>query len=158
MLERQQAAIAATLLRGPAQLPADLFAGGDAAVMRGLRVHANTISHARLVALEETFPRTRDYLGEKEFNRLSRLFVDEGGAENRSLNDIGGMIACEPGPLDAREVCGTRIGEPVGKARADVVQRAPPHATFLDEPARQPVELLLAQIITRAWEGLFERD
>jgi len=51
MLERQQAAIAATLLRGPAHLPADLLAGGDAAVMRGLRVHANTISHARLVAL-----------------------------------------------------------------------------------------------------------
>lgn len=93
MLERQQAAIAATLLRGPAHLPADLFAGGDAAVMRGLRVHANTISHARLVALEETFPRTRDYLGEKEFNRLSRLFVDEGGAENRSLNDIGAGFA-----------------------------------------------------------------
>ena len=93
MLERAQSAIAATLLQGPAHLPTDRFAGSDAAVLRGLRVHANTISHARLVALEETFPRTRDYLGEREFNRLSRLFVDEGGAENRSLNDIGADFA-----------------------------------------------------------------
>lgn len=89
MFECQQTAIAATLLRGPAYLPVGLFAGSDAAVLRGLRVHANTISHARLVALEETFPRTRAYLGEGEFNRLSRRFVDEGGAQRRSPGDIG---------------------------------------------------------------------
>ncbi len=89
MLDRQQAAIAATLLRGPAYLPADLFFGSDAAVIRGLRVHANTISHARLVSLEETFPHTRAYLGEGEFNRLSRRFLEEGGAQRRSLGDIG---------------------------------------------------------------------
>ena len=89
MLEREQAAIAATLLYGPDHLPAGLFAGDDNAVLRGLRVHANTISHARLVALEETFPRTRDYLGEAEFNRLSRAFVDSGGAERLALPEIG---------------------------------------------------------------------
>lgn len=89
MLEREQAAIAATLLYGPDHLPAGLFAGDDNAVLRGLRVHANTISHARLVALEETFPRTRDYLGEAEFNRLSRAFVDSGGAERLALSEIG---------------------------------------------------------------------
>ena len=93
MLEREQAAIAATLLHGPAHLPPDLFSGNDAAVLRGLRVHANSISHARLVALEETFPRTRAYLGEEEFNRLSRRFVEEGGAQRRSLNDIGAGFA-----------------------------------------------------------------
>ena len=93
MLERAQSAIAATLLQGPAHLPTDLFAGSDAAVLRGLRVHANTISHARLVALEESFPRTRDYLGEEKFNRLSRRFVEEGGAQRRSLNDIGAGFA-----------------------------------------------------------------
>ncbi|GAA0863596.1 DNA-binding domain-containing protein [Sphingopyxis soli] len=89
MLEREQAAIAATLLYGPDHLPAGLFAGDDNAVLRGLRVHANTISHARLVALEETFPRTRDYLGEAEFNRLSRAFVESGGAERLALSEIG---------------------------------------------------------------------
>lgn len=93
MLERAQAAIAATLLQGPAHLPANLFAGNDAAVLRGLRVHANSISHARLVAIEETFPRTRAYLGESEFNRLSRRFVEEGGAQRRSLNDVGAGFA-----------------------------------------------------------------
>src|SRR3546814_1795547 len=93
MLEQGQAAIAATLLHGPGHLPADLFAGSDAAVLRGLRVHANTISHARLVALEETFPRTRDHLGEEEFNRLSRCFVEEGGAQRWSLRDIGAGFA-----------------------------------------------------------------
>ena len=89
MLEREQAAIAATLLYGPDHLPVGLFAGDDNAVLRGLRVHANTISHARLVALEETFPRTRDYLGEAEFNRLSRAFVESGGAERLALSEIG---------------------------------------------------------------------
>ena len=89
MLEREQAAIAATLLHGPDHLPAGLFAGDDNAVLRGLRVHANTVSHARLVALEETFPRTREYLGEAEFNRLSRAFVEGGGAERLALPDIG---------------------------------------------------------------------
>lgn len=89
MLEHHQAAVAATLLHGPDHLPAGLFAGNAAAVLRGLRIHANTISHARLVALEETFPRTRDYLGEESFNRLSRAFVESGGAEGLALTDIG---------------------------------------------------------------------
>jgi len=89
MLERDQRALAATLLRGPGHVPAGLFAGEKTAVFRGLRVHANTISHARLVALEETFPRTRQHLGEGPFNRLSRAFVDTGGAERRSITDIG---------------------------------------------------------------------
>ena len=88
-MREAQAAIAATLLRGPDHLPAGLFAGDHAAVLRGLRVHANTISHARLVALEDTFPRTRDFLGESAFNRLSRAFIDGGGAQGRSLALIG---------------------------------------------------------------------
>ena len=88
-MREAQAAIAATLLRGPAHLPANLFAGGAAAVLRGLRVHANTISHARLVALEDTFPRTREYLGAAEFNRVSRAYIDAGGAQGRSLAVIG---------------------------------------------------------------------
>lgn len=89
VLERTQAAIAATLLHGPCHLPSGLFAGSDTAVLRGLRVHANTISHARLVALEDSFPRTRAFLGEAEFNRLSREFVGSGGARDRSLTGIG---------------------------------------------------------------------
>ncbi len=93
MLEQDQAAIAATLLHGPDHLPPALFAGDEAAVLRGLRVHANTISYARLVALEDSFPRTRDHLGEGEFNRLSRAFIEGGDAEDRSLTDIGTHFA-----------------------------------------------------------------
>lgn len=89
MLDRDQAAIAATLLHGPDHLPDGLFAGDEAAVLRGLRVHATTIFHARLVALEESFPRTRELLGDAEFNRVSRLFVEDGGASGRSLTNIG---------------------------------------------------------------------
>lgn len=92
-MHEAQAAIAATLLRGPDHLPAGVFAGGDAAALRGLRVHANTISHARLVALEDTFPRTRDYLGEGAFNRLSRAFLEDGGAQRQSLARIGATFA-----------------------------------------------------------------
>lgn len=93
MLERGQAAIAATLLNGPDHLPVGLFAGDESAVLRGLRVHANTISHARLIALEETFPRTREYVGAREFNLLSRAFVEAGRARGRSLTDIGADFA-----------------------------------------------------------------
>ncbi len=88
-MHEAQAAVAATLIRGPDYLPDDLFAGDAAAVQRGLRVHANTISHARLIALEDTFPRTRDHLGAAEFNRVSRAFIDVGGAQRRSLARIG---------------------------------------------------------------------
>lgn len=84
-----QTAIAATLLGGPDHLPAGLFAGDRGAVLRGLCVHANTISHARLVALEDSFPRTRDHLGAAEFNRVSRAFFDSGGAQGRALALIG---------------------------------------------------------------------
>src|SRR3990167_5553595 len=87
MLEAQ-AAIAATLLHGPAYLPDGLFAGGEAAALRGLRVHANSISHARLVALEDSFPRTRAHLGDAEFNRQSRAFLDAGGAQRCLPADI----------------------------------------------------------------------
>lgn len=88
-MREAQAAITKTLLRGPDHLPDGLFAGSEGAVLRGLRVHANTISHARLIALEETFPRTRAYLGEAEFNRLSRAFVEAGGVQRRSLAAVG---------------------------------------------------------------------
>ncbi|MDZ3833573.1 MAG: DNA-binding domain-containing protein [Sphingopyxis sp.] len=84
-----QAAIAAALIQGPDHCPADLFVDGDVAILRGLAVHANTVSHARLVALEDSFPRCRAHLGEALFNRLSRSFLDAGGAMRRSLNKIG---------------------------------------------------------------------
>lgn len=74
---------------GPAYLPEGLFAGSPERVLAGMKVHANTISHARLVALEDTFPRTRQELGHDRFNEHSRLFIQQPGVTAVSLAEIG---------------------------------------------------------------------
>lgn len=79
----------AALDHGPAHLPEDLFLGSPERVLAGMKIHANTISHARLVALEETFPRTRDRLGHDRFNAHSRLFLLQPGVTAQALADIG---------------------------------------------------------------------
>jgi len=107
MLERDQAVIAAAINGGPDHLPDWLFAGDPAQILRGLRVHANTISHARLVALEETFPLCRDLLGAETFNRLSRHYVETNGARRQALADIGADFADwlrEKAPLPAQDL------------------------------------------------------
>lgn len=79
-LEQVQQAMMRAIALGPDHVPHYLFAGGRARSLRGLAVHANTISHARLVAIEDTFPRTRLLLGEAAFNALSRTFLETGAA------------------------------------------------------------------------------
>ena len=64
-LKAAQANFIATINDGPDALDHSLFDGPIDRVMLGLKAHANTISHARLVALEETFPLTRQALGRK---------------------------------------------------------------------------------------------
>lgn len=87
-LEQVQQAMMCAIALGPDHVPHDLFTGGRARSLRGLAVHANTISHARLVALEDTFPRTGQLLGEAAFNALSRTFM-ETGAGGLPLAHIG---------------------------------------------------------------------
>jgi len=58
-------------------------------VLAGMKVHANTISHARLVALEETFPRTREAIGHDRFNAHSRLFLQQPGVTGQPHAAIG---------------------------------------------------------------------
>ena len=65
-----------TINQGPNALNPDLFDGPIDRVMLGLKAHANTISHARLIALEETFPMTREAIGEDVFNELTREYVE----------------------------------------------------------------------------------
>lgn len=74
---------------GPAHLPGGLFVGDRERVLAGMKIHANTISHARLVALEETFPHARAVIGHDRFNAHSRQFVAEAGVAARALADIG---------------------------------------------------------------------
>lgn len=74
---------------GPDHIVPAEYVGGIRSAMRGLRVHANTISHARLVALEESFPRSRERLGEERFNLLSRDFAELDQAKEQPLATIG---------------------------------------------------------------------
>lgn len=87
-LELVQQAMMRAIALGPDHMLDNLFTRGRARSLWGLAVHANTISHARLVALEDTFPRTRQLLGEAAFNVLSRSFL-EAGAGSLPLVQIG---------------------------------------------------------------------
>lgn len=88
-LEQIQGTMMQALDRGPEFLPDHLFIGSNARVLAGMKVHANTISHARLVALEDTFPRTRAFIGHDQFNEHSRQFLDWPGVTARPLAQIG---------------------------------------------------------------------
>ena len=79
----------ATLNEGPEALDPALFAGAPERVLLGLKAHANTISHARLVALEESFPLTRAEIGEARFNALCRDFVETAEAKASDIALIG---------------------------------------------------------------------
>ncbi|MGB5076686.1 MAG: putative DNA-binding domain-containing protein [Sphingorhabdus sp.] len=74
---------------GPGRLQNHLFSGPVDRVFLGLAAHANTISHARLVALEQTFPRTLEHLGKPSFNNISRDFVDTANARASDPSSIG---------------------------------------------------------------------
>ncbi len=78
-----------TINYGPDRLDPMLFVGPPDRILLGLKAHANTISHARLVALEETFPLTRQHLGDAAFNALARNFVETGIARASDADRIG---------------------------------------------------------------------
>ncbi len=78
-----------TINDGPDRLDPTLFAGPPDRILLGLKAHANTISHARIVALEETFPLTRQHLGDAAFNALAREFVESDVAQASDVNRIG---------------------------------------------------------------------
>ncbi len=88
-LEAAQQAMMRAIDLGPDHAPHDLFAAMPERIMLGLRVHANTISHARLVALEDTFPRTREWLGHGRFNTLCRDYIESPPARALPLARIG---------------------------------------------------------------------
>ncbi len=88
-LEADQARFIAVLQQGPGAFPQGLFAGEPSRALLGLKAHANTISHARLVALEQTYPRTLEHLGHVTFNALSRDFIERPDVCPRKLMQIG---------------------------------------------------------------------
>lgn len=88
-----QANVIDTINNGPDVLDPALFAGPIDRVLLGLKTHANTISHARLTALEATFPRLLEHLGQQQFNQLSRAFVETKAARALDNNAIGQAFA-----------------------------------------------------------------
>ncbi len=88
-LADDQARFVAVLQQGPAAFPQGMFAGDANRALLGLKAHANTISHARLVALEQTYPRTLGHIGHASFNALSRGFIDLPEVRCRKPMQIG---------------------------------------------------------------------
>lgn len=82
-----------TINDGPDALHPSLFSGPVDRVMLGLKAHANTINHARLVALEQTFPLTRDHLGEATFHQIGRDFIETTQAKACDANRLGETFA-----------------------------------------------------------------
>lgn len=84
-----QHAMGQAIRHGPSAVPDAYFAGDAQRVLLGFAIHANTISHGRLVALEDSFPRCHAQLGDARFNALSRAFLDEDGGCGAPLALIG---------------------------------------------------------------------
>lgn len=89
MLDAVQTSWSRALLHGPAHVPWDAFAADQDAIVRAMKIHANTVSHARLVAVEDSYPRTRAHIGDEAFNLLSRRYLDGGRAAGLRHGQIG---------------------------------------------------------------------
>jgi Putative DNA-binding domain len=74
---------------GPGHCPPSLFEGSVPAIVRGLKVHANNIAHARNVALEETYPRLVGLMGLEEFHAAAEAFLERDGICSRALDRVG---------------------------------------------------------------------
>ncbi|AMO70660.1 HvfC/BufC family peptide modification chaperone [Sphingorhabdus sp. M41] len=105
-LAEGQSRFIACLQKGPAHFPDDLFAQDKARALLGLKAHANTISHARLVALEDCYPRLHEHMGHEAFHSLSRAYVEQDSIMASDLNHIGVDFA---NFLGEREYGGTEI-------------------------------------------------
>lgn len=88
-LQKDQQNFIDTINQGPNALDPNLFSGPIDRIMLGLKAHANTISHARLIALEETFPMTRESIGDDIFNQLSRDFIEISDTKSRDNGQLG---------------------------------------------------------------------
>lgn len=105
-LAEDQRRLVACLQKGPAHFPADMFVEDRARALLGLKAHANTISHARLVALEHTYPKLHGHLGHDRFHALSRDYVEQ---EPVLACDLNGIAAGFADFLATRNCVGTEI-------------------------------------------------
>lgn len=80
----------ACLQKGPGHFPAELFSESDDRALLGLKAHANTVSHARLVALENAFPKLHAHIGHEPFHAISRDYIDQDHILTCDMNSIAG--------------------------------------------------------------------
>ncbi|MEH6758191.1 MAG: putative DNA-binding domain-containing protein [Parasphingorhabdus sp.] len=83
----------ACLQKGPAHFPDDLFEQGSDRALLGLKAHANTISHARLVALENSYPKLHAHIGHEPFHAISRDYIDQAHILTCDMNNIAADFA-----------------------------------------------------------------
>ena len=92
-LAEEQSRFIACLQKGPAHFPTDMFAEDDDRALLGLKIHANTVSHARLVALENAYPKLHTHMGHEQFHEVSRDFIEQDHILTRDMNTIASGFA-----------------------------------------------------------------
>lgn len=92
-LAESQARFIACLQKGPAYFPDDLFTEDADRALLGMKAHANTISHARLVALENAYPKLHEHMGHEAFHAVSRDYIDQPHIMAFDMNDIASDFA-----------------------------------------------------------------
>jgi hypothetical protein len=105
-LAEDQARFVACLQKGPSHFPDEMFAEDRARALLGLKAHANTISHARLVALENAYPKLYEHIGHEKFHSLSRDYIEQDHILICDLNRIAAEFADF---LKSRECAGTEV-------------------------------------------------
>lgn len=78
----------ACLQKGPAHFPDDMFAEDAERALLGLKAHANTVSHARLVALENAYPKLHEHMGHEPFHVISRDYIEQDHILTCDMNNI----------------------------------------------------------------------
>lgn len=92
-LAEEQSRFIACLQKGPAHFPDGMFSEDRARALLGLKAHANTISHARLVALENAYPKLDKHLGHDIFHALSREYIEQDHILTCDMNTIAAGFA-----------------------------------------------------------------
>ncbi len=88
-----QSRFIACLQKGPAHFPDELFAEDADRALLGLKAHANTVSHARLVALENAYPKLREHMGHEAFHAISRDYIEQDHILMCDMNSIAADFA-----------------------------------------------------------------
>jgi hypothetical protein len=94
------------LQKGPDHLPVELFIEPANRALLGMKAHANTISHARLVALENAYPKLHQHMGHENFHSISRDYIEQDHILLCDMNNIAKDFAHF---LEKREIGATEV-------------------------------------------------